>query len=176
MQAEDLWDTFEGKWGVRFREKMKPKDLPTWFAPCFERIDGGQTPLRMSNGRMCYVTWYNYGGGDIRPADWPLGEGDVLLARPDGSVDIHIQDETRGRAFGIFCDRVKRKAAEERARRPPPNPTNMLRAMLSAMQGQPAYLLTEAPDWVFSETYGEGPYRERVQAEDEAMARRMVWC
>jgi hypothetical protein len=79
-------------WAVQIVDGMRHVNLPEWFSPIFQPCNGGLAPLRFRSGRFFFVEWRQ-----LHPLDWhtafetPLGPGDWLLAKADGSCCAVLQ-------------------------------------------------------------------------------------
>lgn len=178
MEQEDRWQDFNGVWGVAITDKMKTRYLPEWFAPCFENIPGGLPPLRFKSGAFVWLRWVTDPRGVQRAAEISLAAGDVLLAMPDGGVDVLFACPERQRAAERDFARVYREVWEayEQARRDinpeKRDPTWFLRLCQQALLGRHVSYVDQTRTPLVSDT----PLTARQHERSECLARQMVWC
>ena len=78
---------------VQIAHDTRPRDLPHWFAPCFDTkragmlSSGGLEPLRYRNGTFFHVAWRQPSPLESHTAiETQLNPGDWLVAQPSGGV------------------------------------------------------------------------------------------
>ena len=57
MKPQTIYGSQGCDWGVSVPERAKPKNLPDWFAPIFQRFEGGYPDVIFEGGKFINVKW-----------------------------------------------------------------------------------------------------------------------